>query len=144
MKTREELLIREREYKDTQEENTKLNKEIGSLRTTENYLLKEIMRDEMKLAKLNKLVTVKPEEVNIKEKTISRNQAYLAVIKEKINAHFKLLKRNCNASYQEKYKSQIEYLYSLQKEMKVSYITVKKLDISEEFLNSLDLTESIK
>lgn len=55
-----------------------------------------------------------------------------------------MIQKMSNAHYQELYKSHIDYLYSLQKMMKVSYILVKKLDIKEDFLKENKIQESVK
>ena len=144
MKTKQDLLIREKEYREVIEENTKLSKEIISLKTKENHLLKEIKKEEAKLIKLSKNLAIKPEEIKLSDPGISRNQSTLSITTEIIHNYFECLQKYCNASYQEKYKKQIEYLYSLQKDMKVSYITVKKLDMTQEFLMNFNLIESIK
>jgi hypothetical protein len=65
-------------------------------------------------------------------------------MEEQIIKLFNSVQKSSNAHLQEKYKSHIEYLYNLQKEMKVSYILIKKLDIKEEFLRSNKLAEMNK
>lgn len=72
---------------------------------------------------------------------INNKKANLLIMEEQILKYFNMIQRNCNAHLQEKFKSHIDYLYSLQKEMKVSYIIIKKLDIREEFLRSNKLPE---
>ncbi len=73
---------------------------------------------------------------------VVNKKANLYVLEEQIQKLFTSIQKNCNATLQEKYKSHIEYLYNYQKEMKVSYILIKKLDIKEEFLRSNKLVES--
>jgi hypothetical protein len=75
---------------------------------------------------------------------INHKKANLYVLEETILKYFNLIQKNTNAHLQEIYKSHIDYLYSLQKEMKVSYILVKKLDIKEDFLREHKIEESIK
>jgi hypothetical protein len=76
--------------------------------------------------------------------TYMNKKANLYILEEQILKLFNSIQKNCNATLQEKFKSHIEYLYSLQKDLKVSYILIKKLDIKEEFLRSNKLNESYK
>lgn len=74
--------------------------------------------------------------------TFANKKANLYVMEEHILKLFNSIQKNSNATLQEKYKSHVEYLYNLEKEMKVSYILIKKLDIKEDFLRSHKLAES--
>lgn len=47
-------------------------------------------------------------------------------------------------SLQEKLRHNIDYLTSLQKDMRISYIIIKKLDITEDFLKNYGLKEETK
>lgn len=55
-----------------------------------------------------------------------------------------MIQKNYNAHLQEKLKSHVDHLLSFQKEMKVNYILIKKLDIKEDFLKDNKLLESSK
>jgi hypothetical protein len=76
--------------------------------------------------------------------TINTKKANLFVMEETILKYFNMIQKSSNLHMQDKFKSHIEYLYSLQKEMKVSYVLVKKLDIKEDFLKENKLQESSK
>ena len=45
---------------------------------------------------------------------------------------------------QDKLRNQLDNLFNYQQEQKVSYILIKKLDISEDFLMNYKITESMK
>jgi len=75
---------------------------------------------------------------------VQNKSASLYIIEEQVMKLFYQLQRNCFATLLEKYKSRIDFLHGLQKDLKVSYILIKKLDIKEEFLKSNKIVESIR
>jgi hypothetical protein len=144
MKTIQGIAVSDMQFSDIDQENAKLSKELDDLQKTEKNILNHIIDSESYLVKLSRNITVKPEEIKVKEQRLSGSQATIGILHDNIENYLKSLQKNCNSSYQEKYKTQIEYLYSLPKQIKVSYIIVKKLDITEEFLMNLNIFESIK
>ncbi len=136
-------MILEKRLKELSDINTKYLKEKKNLEMTNEYLAQEIDTKKMQIVKFMKSLSRNNEQKAEKD-TSGAKKANLFVMEEQIIKLFNSVQKSSNAHLQEKYKSHIEYLYNLQKEMKVSYILIKKLDIKEEFLRSNKLAEMNK
>jgi hypothetical protein len=76
--------------------------------------------------------------------TLINKKANLYLLDEQILKLFNSIQRNCISTLQEKYKSQIEHLFNMQKQMKICYMMIKKLEINEEFLAANKMVEANK
>ncbi len=68
----------------------------------------------------------------------------MVIKSEQIFKDFENIQRFYNAHLQEKLKTKIDVLYGMQKDLRVKYILIKKLDIDEKFLQENKILESIK
>jgi hypothetical protein len=142
--TREDIILLEKRMKELSDINNKYLKEKKNLEMTNEYLMSEIESKKVQIVKYMKSLSRNNEQKTEKENNAGTKKANLFVMEEQIIKLLNSVQKSSNAHLQEKYKSHIEYLYNLQKEMKVSYILIKKLDIKEEFLRSNRLAEMNK
>jgi len=117
--------------------NAKLLKEKKLHQNSVDYLKREIeLREKEIMNKIrilyNKEVT--PGKVEGSKNQTNKNKSNHSTIEEAIRRIFALIQKNYNMNIHEKLKSRMEVLLSVQKQMKVSYVIIKKLDIKEEFL----------
>jgi hypothetical protein len=68
----------------------------------------------------------------------------LVIKSEQIIKDFENIQKFYNAHLQEKLKTKVDKLYGLERDLRVKYILVKKLDISEDFLLKWKIVESNK
>ena len=131
------------QLKDLKESNQKLNQEKKALES-ENDSLSNIIKEKRKqIIQINKMTfTNEPK----KDKETQRNniKAKLTPKEDLIKRKFLSIQKNVYLHQQERFRENIDYLYNNQKEMKVSYIIIKKLDIKEAFLNENKIPESTK
>jgi hypothetical protein len=123
------------ELKKLKEDNHKLNLDKKTLEVENETLSNTIKENRQKIIRLNKQSSNK-ETKKDKETQRSNNKSSMPVLEDQIQKKFQDLQNNINQQLQEKYKDNIDDLYHNEnrKPMKVSYIIIKKLVISEDFL----------
>ncbi len=154
---KEEITKLEKELKELNEVHQKLLKQKKSMTENNEYLQAEIESKRLEILAYNKefsnlaklgVQTVKDkddqqEETKVVKQNYSTN-ANLLVKEDAILKYLLSIQKSYNQSLQIKLKQNIDSLTSLQKEMRVSYIIVKKLEISEDFLKQYGLKEELK
>ena len=139
--SKEDIINLEKKLKELTDQNAKFSKEKKNLEMTNEYLNKEIDGKKKQIVRYMKSLSNNNEPKIDKGLSLGNKKANLFLMEEQIVKLFYSIQKNCNAHLQDKHKTHIEYLYNLQKEMKVSYIIIKKLDIKEDFLKSNKLVE---
>lgn len=156
---KEEIMKLEKELKELNEINQKLQKQKKSMTENNDFLLSDIENKRLEILAYNKELsnltkhgaqTLKDkdeqnkENIKIVQKESSSQDNFLLVKENTIFKYLLSIQKAYNQSLQIKLKQNIDSLTSLQKEMRVNYIIIKKLDISEEFLKSYGLKEELK
>ena len=72
---------------------------------------------------------------------LGANAIDINIKEKKISDDIKLINQNYNQSLYEKLKTNINSLISIQKNLRINYIIVKKLELKQEFLNSFRLND---
>ena len=154
---KEEITKLEKELKELNDLHQKLLKQKKSMAENNEYLQSEIETKRLEilaynkeLSNINKPVTLssrqkeeaKKEKNNLKETT--NLGANLLVKEDSIIKYLQSIQKAYNQSLQVKLKQNIDALTSLQKDMRVSYVIIKKLDITEDYLKLYGLKEELK
>lgn len=154
---KEEITKLEKELKELNDLHQKLLKQKKSMAENNEYLQSEIETKRLEilaynkeLSNINKPVTLssrekeeaKKEKSNFKETT--NLGANLLVKEDSIIKYLQSIQKAYNQSLQVKLKQNIDALTSLQKDMRVSYVIIKKLDITEDYLKLYGLKEELK
>jgi hypothetical protein len=123
------------ELKKLKEDNHKLNLDKKTLEVENETLSNTIKENKHKIIRLNKQSS-NNEIKKDKETQRSNNKSSMPVLEDQIQKKFQDLQNNINQQLQEKHKDNIDDLYhnANRKPMKVTYIIIKKLVISEDFL----------
>ena len=125
------------------EESEKLEKELKQITNKNKNLRNEIEKKSKEIIELQKEIGAAqiPKEEK-KMKNIGQESTKIS-LEEQITKNFKLIQEKINSNLQKKYKFQnIEYLINQQRNLNLSYIIIKKLDIREEFYNKFNIEES--
>lgn len=133
----------EREANDKYNESIKLEKELKQIDMKIQNLRKEVQNKNKEIQKLQKEIgsqgLAKNKEI---KQTNQAKETTMKTLDEQIQKLFKTIQEQCKADLFNKYKVQhIERLLINQKELKITYLIIKKLDIKEEFYNSFNITE---
>ncbi len=154
---KEEITKLEKELKELNDLHQKLLKQKKSMAENNEYLQSEIETKRLEilaynkeLSNINKGITqssrekdeAKKDKNNFKE--TSNLGANLLVKEDSIIKYLQSIQKAYNQSLQVKLKQNIDALTSLQKDMRVSYVIIKKLDITEDYLKLYGLKEELK
>ena len=133
----------EREANDKYNESIKLEKELKQIDMKIQNLRKEVQNKNKEIQKLQKEIGAQGPAKNKEIKqTNQAKETTMKTLDEQIQKLFKTIQEQCKADLFNKYKVQhIERLLINQKELKITYLIIKKLDIKEEFYNSFNITE---
>lgn len=134
----------EREANDKYNESLKLEKELKQIDMKIQNLRKEVQNKNKEIQKLQKEIgSQNPAKNKEIKQTNQVKETTMKTLDEQIQKLFKTIQEQCKADLFNKFKVQhIERLLINQKELKITYLIVKKLDIKEEFYNSLNITEA--
>ena len=125
------------------EESEKLEKELKQITNKNKNLKNEIEKKSKEIIELQKeLGALKMPKEEKKMKNIGQESTKIT-LEEQITKNFKEIQEKINSNLQKKYKFQnIQYLINQQRNLNLSYIIIKKLDIREEFYNKFNIEES--
>ena len=125
------------------EESEKLEKELKQITNKNKNLKNEIDKKSKEIIDLQKeLGALKMPKEEKKMKNIGQESTKIT-LEEQITKNFKQIQEKINSNLQKKYKFQnIQYLINQQRNLNLSYLIIKKLDIREEFYNKFNIEES--
>ena len=125
------------------EESEKLEKELKQITNKNKNLKNEIDKKSKEIIDLQKeLGALKMPKEEKKMKNIGQESTKIT-LEEQITKNFKEIQEKINSNLQKKYKFQnIQYLINQQRNLNLSYLIIKKLDIREEFYNKFNIEES--
>lgn len=131
----EKVQMLETRVKELADENMKIVKNKEYVKNSIDFLKKEIDSKQKEIMNKIRLLSMKNHNENAEDmnEEFKRN-ANLLSCEDAVKKNLFFLQKNYNMNVYEKLKGDIDKLLDFQKSMKVNYLTIKKIDIREEFL----------